>query len=283
MNSEDLIKAKLLDNNSDYMYMENVESYSETNESKHVQEYATSDIRPLKNTSDGRDENVDQCPDILEGKNELKKCCFVELNKGISYFNLFSYYVVQFSYVCAFTFIDACQDYLLEDPNYYDISKDEVGTINGDILLFDTLYLIAFIYIYGAFHDIFGRKIMVVFGFISMGISLALYPLAGKVYPNLIFVRLIFSNGICAVTTQPLLADYVNHKSRGFGGGIAAVVSGMGAIFAALFLLKLQSYMDILEVYWVSAGICFGVAIICAFGVKNVNRRNTDVNICNRL
>lgn len=53
-----------------------------------------------------------------------------------------------------------------------------------------------------------------------MAVSLFLYPFAGKVYPNLILVRLIFSNGICAVTTQPLLADYVNHKSKGFGGGI---------------------------------------------------------------
>ncbi len=53
-----------------------------------------------------------------------------------------------------------------------------------------------------------------------MALSLFLYPFAGNVYPNLILVRLIFSNGICAVTTQPLLADYVNHKSKGFGGGI---------------------------------------------------------------
>lgn len=247
MNTEDLIKAKLIDNNTNNMNGDNAEEYTGTNEK------------------------------------EIKKCCFVELNQGISYFNLFSYYLVQFSYVCAFTFIDACQDYLLEDKKYYGIPKEKVGTINGDILLFDTLYLILFIYIYGSFHDIFGRKLMVVYGFISMGISLALYPLAGNVYPNLILVRLIFSNGICAVTTQPLLADYVNHKSRGFGGGIAAVVSGLGAIFAALFLLKLQSYMNLLEVYWVSAGICFTVAIICAFGVKNVERHSTEVNIVNRL
>lgn len=53
-----------------------------------------------------------------------------------------------------------------------------------------------------------------------MALSLYLYPFAKEVYPNLILVRLIFSNGICAVTTQPLLADYVNHKSKGFGGGI---------------------------------------------------------------
>ena len=220
-----------------------------------------------------------------EIKAEKKKCFFVELNEGVSYFNLFTYYLVQFSYVMAFTFIDSCQDYLLESKDYdYKIDKQKVGTINGDILLFDTLYLIAFIYIYGSFHDIFGRKILVVYGFLSMALSLYLYPLAGKIYPNLILVRLIFSNGICAVTTQPLLADYVSHKTKGFGGGIAAVVSGLGAIFAALFLLKLQSYMSIAMVYNITAGLCVAVAIICIFGVKNIQRReDAEENVCKRL
>jgi len=117
-----------------------------------------------------------------------KKCLFVELNPDVTYFNMSTFYLVQFSYVSAFTFIDACQDHLLES-DIYNIDKDKVGSINGDILLFDTLYLIAFIYVYGAFHDIFGRKILIVFGFLSMALSLFLYPLAGSVYPNLILVR----------------------------------------------------------------------------------------------
>ena len=127
---------------------------------------------------------------------DKRKLCCVVLNDGVTYFNLFTYYLVQFSYVCAFTFIDACQDYLLEDKAYYNIDKSNVGVVNGDILLYDTLYLvkkslkkIAFIYVYGSFHDIFGRKIILVFGFSSMALSLFLYPLAGKVYPNLILVR----------------------------------------------------------------------------------------------
>jgi MFS family permease len=206
------------------------------------------------------------------------------LNEGISNFNIISYYLVQFSYVCGCTFIDACQDYLLEDSRYYGIPKDQVGTINGDIVLFDILFLIVFITFYGSLHDIVGRKIMVVYGFISMGISLILYPLAGNIYPNLILVRLIFSNGICAVTTQPLLADYVKRGSVGKSGGMAGVVSGLGAIFAALFLLKLQSYMNLFEVYCITGGLCFLVAIICAFGVQNSFKEDAvEVNMCHRL
>ena len=73
---------------------------------------------------------------------DKKKVCCVVLNDGVTYFNLFTYYLVQFSYVCAFTFIDACQDHLLEDKDFYAIDPKETGTINGDILLYDTLFLV---------------------------------------------------------------------------------------------------------------------------------------------
>jgi hypothetical protein len=85
--------------------------------------------------------DADICP-VDTTTEKHKKCCFVELNEGVSHFNLFTYYLVQFSYVCAFTFIDACQDYLLKNPDYYGIDPAEKGSVNGDILLFDTLYLV---------------------------------------------------------------------------------------------------------------------------------------------
>ncbi len=88
------------------------------------------------------DNTAPVCPYQQE---KIKKCCFVELNPGVSYFNLYTYYLVQFSYVCACTFIDACQNYLLTSPDYYNIDKSEKGSINGDILLFDTLYLVRFL------------------------------------------------------------------------------------------------------------------------------------------
>jgi hypothetical protein len=88
-----------------------------------------------------------------------KKCCFVELKPGISIFNLLTLYLVQFSYVCGATFIDACQGYLLRS-DFYKIKEEEIGSVSGDLILYDEIYLIIFIYLYGAFHDVFGRKII---------------------------------------------------------------------------------------------------------------------------
>lgn len=86
---------------------------------------------------------------------------------------------------------------------------------------------------------------------------------------------MIFSNGVCAVTTQPLLADYVKHDSKGFAGGITAFLSGSGALAAVFGLMNLRSIMSLGEIYIISAGIALFVSIFCAFGVKNITSTNS--------
>lgn len=81
--------------------------------------------------------NIDHSEKKLE-----KKCFFVVLNDGISVLNLTTYYIVQFTYVMAFTFIDSCQPYLLVEKEYYTIPDGSEGKTNAQILLWDTLYLV---------------------------------------------------------------------------------------------------------------------------------------------
>jgi hypothetical protein len=102
-------------------------------------------------------------------KPKRSKCLFIEMNPGFNLFNLFSYYLVQFGYVMAFTILDSCQGYLLESKDYaYQINHDQAGRVNGNILLADTLYLvnkniklkkiIFFFYSYFSFFNIFYLK-----------------------------------------------------------------------------------------------------------------------------
>jgi len=201
-----------------------------------------------------------------------KKCLFVNLKPEASYFNLSSFYLVQFSYVCFFVFMDSQQPHLLSNKDYIEgVNEDESGKINSSLVFYENLYLIVFISIFGAFHDVFGRKLVCSIGFMLIAISLFLYPISKVVFPNLLLVRLIFSNGICAVTTQPLLADYVNHNSKGFAGGIVAFLSGMGALFSVFILGDtMKKFVSLGEQYFIAAGFSLFVGIFCAFGVKNV-------------
>lgn len=241
----------------------------------------------------GEEKEVMKCPneEINTHSNELnnqivesdnKKCVFVELKQGASYLNLYTFYLVQFSYVCFFSFLDSMQPHLLEPKEGYihDISNEnEVIQANIDLVFYDNLYLCGFIYLFGAFHDIIGRKIICTIGFFLIGISLVLYPLAGTVYPNLILVRLIFSNGICAVVTQPLLADYVKHTSKGFCGGISAFLSGCGALFSVFVLMKMKDFLNYTEIYFITAGLSFFVSAFCLFGVKNIMPRTNEIQV----
>jgi hypothetical protein len=73
------------------------------------------------------------------------KCRFIELSPGVSNFNLVTYYLVNFSFSCVYTFAQSCQDYLLKHPDYYNIDPAEKGTINGDLLLYYSLYLVKYL------------------------------------------------------------------------------------------------------------------------------------------
>lgn len=218
---------------------------------------------------------------------EEKKCLFVKLKKDATYINLISFYLVQFSYVCFFAFMDSMQPHLLEKKEGYintdGYSDEEINAANYDLVFYDNLYLIVFITIFGSFHDVFGRKIVCFAGFFLISLALLFYPYATWIYPNLLLLRLLFSNGICAVTTQPLLADYVSHESKGYAGGITALLSGLGALFAVFGLMKMRSFVSIGGIYIIAAGISMFVAIFCLFGVRNVNSITQDKTFNERL
>jgi len=58
----------------------------------------------------------------------------------------------------------------------------------------------------------------------------------------------------------------------------------MGAIFAAVFLMKLLTFkIPIHIVYWITSGLCVFIAFICLFGIKNVKIKNQEKSICSRM
>jgi hypothetical protein len=98
-----------------------------------------------KTTNTNQEYLINSETDQHESTPKPKKCSFLELNPGVSYFNLVTYYLVNFSWSCVFTFAQSCQDYLLKHPDYYNIDPAEKGTINGDLLLYSSLYLVKYL------------------------------------------------------------------------------------------------------------------------------------------
>jgi len=73
--------------------------------------------------------------------------------------------------------------FILEDPNYYNLTSSEVGAnlgYNGSIAEVAVIILELFI---GVILDTFGRKVPLVVGFVVSGIALLSIPLLHELYP----------------------------------------------------------------------------------------------------
>jgi hypothetical protein len=145
-------------------HQDNMSKLNEENSLKTLEEGLIkspgNDLDKVKETESPDDINKPAsqgCPMHADPNFKPKKCFFVELNNGVSFLNLSTYYLVQFSYVCAFTFIDATQDYLLEEK--YGMPREKTGTTNGDILLADTLYLVRLNFLFYYFNSELEKKI----------------------------------------------------------------------------------------------------------------------------
>lgn len=79
---------------------------------------------------------------------EQKKCLFVSLKPSASYLNLITFYLVQFSYVCFFTFMDSMQPHLLEKEKGYiewgdDYTVAKANKVSSDLIFYENLYLVS--------------------------------------------------------------------------------------------------------------------------------------------
>lgn len=98
------------------------------------------------NTIHARPNNTNENEGIVPVSD--KKCLFVNLKPSASYLNLISFYLVQFSYVCFFTFMDSMQPHLLEKDQGYiewgeDYTKEKANLISSDLIFYENLYLVS--------------------------------------------------------------------------------------------------------------------------------------------
>ena len=73
--------------------------------------------------------------------------------------------------------------FILTDPKYYNLKRNEVGKIIGTIGLVGELVVMLLSFFTGPMMDVLGRKAPIVFGLILNGISLLAIPFFNEVYP----------------------------------------------------------------------------------------------------
>ncbi len=193
----------------------------------------------------------------------------IRLNPGVTQTNFFC--SLLFSVISAFGIggTAGLQLMILLDPDYYNVSQDNAGSINSMILIVQSLVGMATGIPYGHLVDTIGRKMLVIIGAISFLIGCLLLPSQTSVFPGFILAFILITNGSAAFSSLPLMADYVAEESRGKAFAIAGTILSF-AILIPNLLVKGLLYAD------VSLGVCyyiFGIITFVGLLINNLGLR----------
>jgi MFS family permease len=207
---------------------------------------------------------------------------FVDVNHGITKFNLITLLIGALFTICFSVFLNAAQTFVLSDIIGIVEGK---GSISGSLTLYDEIISIFASVLWGTLSDRIGRRPVWVVSYLIMCASLFLYTVPRDVYPGLLLVRLFFAIGVAAGTSMltATLADYSGGQYRGKISAMAGIASGIGALLAVFVLVRLPPTLagkdnaniprGIRATYYLCGAIAFVVAIIMFFGLHRDRTR----------
>ena len=205
-----------------------------------------------------------------------KRILGLSIEDAVTGTNLFSFYMACLVAILLATFLPQTQVLILSE--YLDVPFGELEIISGNLNFWGEIVIILTIGLFGVASDRVGRRIVMSGGFLIMSVAFWLYPRAESVNELLLF-RLIYSAGIAAVSVMlvTVVADYVKDVSRGKATGYLGVMNGLGAMIAALVLIKLParfveggaSPLDAgVMTFNIVIAISLGSAVLMWFGLK---------------
>ena len=198
------------------------------------------------------------------------------LNNGIHRRNVVTFYLSCYAAIMLATFIPQTQPFLLLEVLHIDPARQ--GVVSGNLNFWGEIVIILTVGLWGSLSDRIERRYVTALGFALIACGIFMYGLARDL-TDLLIARIIYSAGIAAVSTMmiTLMADYVSNPSRGKATGFLGIMNGLGAMTAALFLLKLPAMfknggMDAnsaaFATYTCMALVTLAVAIAMYLGLK---------------
>lgn len=200
----------------------------------------------------------------------------IGLNPHVTRGNMLTFYLACFAAIMLATFIPQTQPFILEEVLHLETSRQ--GVVSGNLNFLGEIVIILTVGLWGGLSDRYGRKIVTALGFALISVGVLFYGLAASLW-GLMLARVIYSAGIAAVSTMliTLMADYATNSSRGKATGYLGIMNGLGAMVAALFLLKLPALFQgmgmeapqaALATYGTMAAITMVIAVFMALGLR---------------
>jgi len=171
-----------------------------------------------------------------------EKAFFTHLNPGIRKRHLAAFYFIAFMTICLASVINMLQPFMLSE--FLLLPTDAHGIPTGKLALASEVVIIALVGTYGILSDRVGRRFIYGLGLFIVGVGFAITPLSRSL-DTLLVTRCVYAIGAAAITSMLaiVLADYVVDKDRGKATGVMGFMNGLGAMFSALFLVKVPSML----------------------------------------
>ena len=139
----------------------------------------------------------------------------LRLKPGFTPFNIICYYILCFTIGLVLQFLTVQITYILKDKDFYNEKPTEVAKIAGECGSLAQIFAISLDLLLGLIFDTIGRKIPLILGLFTTGMSIGLAPFPHEVVPFFVILRVLMTVGIIPGLNTPLLPDYVHPKSLG--------------------------------------------------------------------
>ncbi|MEH6580321.1 MAG: MFS transporter [Halioglobus sp.] len=205
------------------------------------------------------------------------------LNSGVSKQNMLTFYLSCYAAIMLATFIPQTQPFILQEVLKMETSRQ--GVVSGNLNFWGEIVIILTVGLWGSLSDRIGRRYVNTMGFALIALGIFMYGFARDV-TGLLIARVIYSAGIAAISTMliTLIADYITNPSRGKATGYLGIMNGLGAMTAALFLLKLPAMfksngMDANDAAWATYSSMALVTLVIAIAMYLGLRPGVDKGV----
>jgi MFS family permease len=211
---------------------------------------------------------------------------FSWLKPGISAAHFATLLYGGFVSIALIVFVNIGQPYVLLENLRIENAE---GTLTGMLAVVAEVTTLLTIGYFGVLADRIGRKPLIAFGALVMGVAYTVYPLAGTIF-FLVVIRIILAVGTTAETSMIsiILHDYAAERARGRMLAIVGILMGIGAVLMNVIVGTLPERfiaqgIDAITagryMHWIVAAICFFSAGVFYLGFKP----GTPVMLAERL